>query len=156
MVESGSSILQNLQPFTSHLTRRIRHEKHSWRRKDKFICDILLWPPTHEQSSVYQPTSSYSNSTQILDAVEKTNQERWMVGTGSGRESRNFVLLVWFDDNLYFSLLSCIVFRVCFICFHSYWWFFYDLEIIKKENENIPHGFLLFIHHFDIKSYWNL
>ena len=32
---------------------------HCWRRKDKFISNILLWTPSHGHTSVHQPTTSH-------------------------------------------------------------------------------------------------
>ena len=39
--------------------KRTRHVGYCWRSKDKLICDVLLWTPTHRRASVGRPTRTY-------------------------------------------------------------------------------------------------
>ena len=39
--------------------RRTRHAGHCWRSKDKLLCDILLWTPSHGRAKVGRPARTY-------------------------------------------------------------------------------------------------
>ena len=39
--------------------RQTRNVEHSWRKKNKLICDVLLSPHTHGQTRVSQSTKIY-------------------------------------------------------------------------------------------------
>ena len=39
--------------------RRTRHVEHSWRSKDEFISDVLLWTPSHGRAKTGRPARTY-------------------------------------------------------------------------------------------------
>ena len=61
--------------------RRRRHAVHCWRRGNEFICDILLWTPSHGRASVGRPTRTYpqqlgTNTGCILEDLPKAMDDR--------------------------------------------------------------------------------
>ena len=45
--------------FKTIQIRQTRHAGHCWRSKDELISDVLLWIPSHGQTSVGRPTRTY-------------------------------------------------------------------------------------------------
>ena len=41
--------------------REVRQPMHNWRRKDKFISDVLLWTTTQRPASVGRPARTYKH-----------------------------------------------------------------------------------------------
>ena len=39
--------------------RRTRHTRHFWSSEDVFMCDFLLWTPSHERASAGRPVRNY-------------------------------------------------------------------------------------------------
>ena len=39
--------------------RRTRHAGHCWRSRDEFICDVLLWTPSHGRVKAGRPAQTY-------------------------------------------------------------------------------------------------
>ena len=39
--------------------RRAKHAGHSWRSRDKFISDVLLWTPTYGRAKAGRPARTY-------------------------------------------------------------------------------------------------
>ena len=50
----------HLPPITKTIqVRRARHAGHSWRSRDEFIRDVLLWTPTHGRAKAGRPARTY-------------------------------------------------------------------------------------------------
>ena len=45
--------------FKTIQIRWTRHAGHCWRSKDKLICNVLLWTPSHGHANVDSPTKTY-------------------------------------------------------------------------------------------------
>ena len=69
----------HLPPITKTIqARRTRHAGHSWRSKDGFISDVLLWTPAYGQAKAGQPDRTYIQQyVSIRDVALKTCQRRW-------------------------------------------------------------------------------
>ena len=50
----------HLPPNTKTIqVRRTRHAGHSWRSRDEFIIDVLLWTPSHGLAKARRPARTY-------------------------------------------------------------------------------------------------
>ena len=50
----------HLPPITKTIqVRRTRHAGHSWRSRDEFISDVLLWTPTYGRAKAGRPARTY-------------------------------------------------------------------------------------------------
>ena len=55
-------LYSHLFPISKTIKVRQRHVGHSWKSKDKFISNVLLWTPTHWHTRVSQPARTYMSS----------------------------------------------------------------------------------------------
>ena len=81
--------------------KQTRHAGHSWRSKDEFISDVLLWTSTHGCASVGQLARTYLNQ---LCADTGSSLENLPGAMNDGdrwreRESGKSVLTVQLDDD---------------------------------------------------------
>ena len=94
------------QPLPSHLTnhsRRSRLAENYRRSQDQFISDVLLWTPTHGQTSVIRSERTY---TYQLSADTGCSLEEWWTIGKMERErererERESVISAHLNDDIY-------------------------------------------------------
>ena len=80
--------------------RRTRHAGHSWRSRDEFIGDVLLWTPSPGRARQDdQPAPTYHSSMPIHDVALKTYRKRWTIEKGGGRGSGISMLMEQHHDD---------------------------------------------------------
>ena len=85
--------------------RWTRHAGHCWRSRDKLICDVLLWAPSHGHEKTGRPAWTYILQL-IWDVALRTCRKQWMIGRSGKRGSEISVLIAWHDDDYYFEYLD--------------------------------------------------
>ena len=75
--------VMEMSPKTNQI-RRTRNAGHCWRSKDEFICDALLWTPSHGRASVGRPIRTYlkqlctDTGCSLEDLLEvMDNRDKW-------------------------------------------------------------------------------
>ena len=80
---------------------------HSWRSKDEFISDILLWTASHGRASVGRPTSTYLQQLCVDSGCSLEDLPGMMDDWDIWKESGKSVLATKFDeDDISFQLVS--------------------------------------------------
>ena len=113
----GTTYIEQIQEATSHKTesvwsptshlkpiqkRRTKHAGHSWRSKNEFISNFLLWTPSKWCASVGRPTRTYlqqlctDTGCSLEDLQESIdNRDEWRQDNNDDDSTINFVVFAF-------------------------------------------------------------
>ena len=90
----------HLPPLSQTIqVRRTRHAGHSWRKKGKFISDVLLKTPAYRRVNVGRPAKTYLHQLSADTRRSIEDLPEAMIGMDGKRDLENSVLSELQDDD---------------------------------------------------------